>query len=54
MHYVVRKTGKGWSLTNNNGTNCGTFATKREAVFTGRLLAGWSGTCVVATKRKGA
>lgn len=50
-HYVIRRSGGKWVLSNSTtGTKIDRFTNKKQAIMTGRLLAGWRGTCIVVTK----
>lgn len=51
MHYVITKHPRGWVLTvkGRSGT-LGTYATRKAAITTARLLAGWRGTVTLAEK----
>jgi hypothetical protein len=49
MTYTIAKVGDVWHLI-HDGHVTGKYATKKAAVLTARILAGWRGTVTVVKK----
>lgn len=51
MDYSVRKSSKGWIVTNETtGAFIGALRSRREAINIARLLAGWSGNVTILAR----
>ena len=50
MTYIVRRASKGWSVFAESNRFIGNWPTRRAAILTARLLAGWRGSVQIEVR----